>query len=251
MKKVKIAFKEFSLSFGERKVLSNLNLNFYEKKITALFGPSGGGKTILLKSINRLIDVYEDVKFQGDIYYNDKSVFEYKNVSELRRKIGFVSQKPQVLKASIFENLIFGLKLNNKKIKEGEALEKIEKICLNAGFWNEFKNRLNENAEILSMGQKQKICIARALSLEPDVLLLDEPTSDLDPISAAAIEDMLISLKESLTIIIATHNLQQASKISDYSVFLNEGKVIECDKTLKIFSYPSKIETENFLKGKI
>jgi|YNPMSStandDraft_1061717.scaffolds.fasta_scaffold07516_2 phosphate transport system ATP-binding protein len=250
MKTIKISFKNFSLNIGQKKILDNINLNIYQNKATSIFGPSGGGKTTLLKSINRLIDFAKDARIEGEIYFEDKNIFFIKEINSLRKKIGFVSQKPQVLNSSVLDNIILGLKLNSKQISTDEAFRRAEEVCSLIGFWDDIKSRLQEHASSLSMGEKQKVCIARALTLNPEVLLLDEPTSDLDLASSNSIEEMILKLKNSLTILIATHDLNQVSRISDYSIFLKEGKVIEYGKTLKMFSNPSNIETEKFIRGK-
>ncbi|MDI1472078.1 MAG: phosphate ABC transporter ATP-binding protein PstB [Thermodesulfovibrio sp.] len=249
---IKIEVKELNFYYGDFKALKNINLKVPTKKITALIGPSGCGKTTLLRCFNRMHDLYPDSRYEGTIYFNPYGInIVDKNIDllDLRRKIGMVFQRPNPFPKSIFENVAYGLKVNGIRDKK-LIQEKVEWALRASALWDEVKDRLKENAYSLSGGQQQRLCIARAIAIEPDVVLFDEPTSALDPISTAKIEELLIQLKEKLTIIIVTHNMQQAARVSDYTGFMYLGELIEFDKTDKIFTVPKEKLTEEYITGR-
>jgi phosphate transport system ATP-binding protein len=222
----------------------------YEKKVTALIGPSGCGKTTLLRSFNRMHDLYPGNKYKGEILLDGENILkEDYDLIKLRTKVGMVFQKPTPFPMSIFDNVAYGLKLRG--IKDKSVLEeRVEKALKQAALWEEVKDRLNQPATGLSGGQQQRLVIARALAVEPEVLLFDEPTSALDPISTAKIEELVVELKQNVTIIIVTHNMQQAARVSDYTAFMYLGELIEFNKTDIIFTAPDKKLTEDYISGK-
>ena len=225
-------------------------MNFYPGEITALIGPSGSGKSTLLRSINRMNDLVPSAKVTGKIMYKDGDIYSSKtDMVELRKEIGMVFQQPNPFPFSIYENVIYGLRL--KGVKDKAILdEAVEESLKAANIWDEVKDKLHSSALGLSGGQQQRVCIARVLAVNPDILLLDEPTSALDPISAGKIETMLLDLKERYTILIVTHSMQQASRISDRTAFFLNGELIEYDKTKKIFLDPKEQSTSDYVTGK-
>lgn len=245
-----IKIENFSLWYGETQALKNIDLSVSDNEITALIGPSGCGKSTCLKSINRMNDLIPTVKTQGDIKYNGTSVFKKDlDVNELRRDIGMVFQKPNPFPMSIYDNVAYGPRTHG--IKNKSRLDEIvEKSLQSAAIWDEVKDRLKKNALGLSGGQQQRLCIARALAVEPKVLLMDEPTSALDPISTFKIEELVLKLKEKYTIIIVTHNMQQAARISDNTAFFLLGELVEFGKTSMMFSNPNDARTEEYISGK-
>ncbi len=249
---LKIEVKDLNFYYGRVHALRDINLNVYEKKVTAIIGPSGCGKTTLLRCFNRMHDLYPGNRYEGKIVlYPDKVNIVGKEVDPImvRMRIGMVFQKPNPFPKSIYENVAYGLKL--KGIKKKSVLdEKVEQALRGAALWEEVKDRLHENAYSLSGGQQQRLCIARAIAPEPEVLLFDEPTSALDPISTAKIEDLIVELKNRLTILIVTHNMQQAARISDYTAFMYMGKLIEYGPTEKIFTKPDEKLTEDYITGR-
>lgn len=235
---------------GNIHILKNINMTVYKNKVTALIGPSGCGKTTLLRCFNRMHDLYAGNKYDGEIIFQGKNILSKDtDLNELRSKIGMVFQKPTPFPMNIFENIAYGLKLRGIKNRK-ELKEKVEKALKDAVLWDEVKDKLNTNAFGLSGGQQQRLCIARALAVEPEIILFDEPTSALDPISTAKIEELIISLKGRVTIIIVTHNMQQAARISDWTAFMMLGELIEYDKTEKIFTVPSNKLTEEYITGR-
>jgi len=235
---------------GNIHILKNINMTVYKNKVTALIGPSGCGKTTLLRCFNRMHDLYAGNKYDGEIIFQGKNILSKDtDLIELRSKIGMVFQKPTPFPMTIFENIAYGLKLRGIKNRK-ELKEKVEKALKDAVLWDEVKDKLNTNAFGLSGGQQQRLCIARALAVEPEIILFDEPTSALDPISTAKIEELIISLKGRVTIIIVTHNMQQAARISDWTAFMMLGELIEYDKTEKIFTVPSNKLTEEYITGR-
>ena len=226
--------KDLSLFYGKKQSLFDINMDFYPGEITALIGPSGSGKSTLLRSINRMNDLVPSAKVTGKIMYKDGDIYSSKtDMVELRKEIGMVFQQPNPFPFSIYENVIYGLRL--KGVKDKAILdEAVEESLKAANIWDEVKDKLHSSALGLSGGQQQRVCIARVLAVNPDILLLDEPTSALDPISAGKIETMLLDLKERYTILIVTHSMQQASRISDRTAFFLNGELIEYDKTKKI-----------------
>lgn len=245
-----IKIENFSLWYGETQALKNIDLSVSDNEITALIGPSGCGKSTCLKSINRMNDLIPTVKTQGDIKYNGTSVFKKDlDVNELRRDIGMVFQKPNPFPMSIYDNVAYGPRTHG--IKNKSRLDEIvERSLKSAAIWDEVKDRLKKNALGLSGGQQQRLCIARALAVEPKVLLMDEPTSALDPISTFKIEELVLKLKEKYTIIIVTHNMQQAARISDNTAFFLLGELVEFGKTSMMFSNPNDARTEEYISGK-
>ena len=242
--------KDLCLWYGENQALKNINISIPEKSITALIGPSGCGKSTFLKTLNRMNDLIPTVKITGEVSYNSKNIFDKDvDVNELRRDIGMVFQKPNPFPMSIYDNIAYGPRTHGitSKVKLDEIVEKALK---DAAIWDEVKDRLKKNALGLSGGQQQRLCIARALAVEPKVLLMDEPTSALDPISTSRIEELALQLKEKYTIIIVTHNMQQAVRISDNTAFFLLGELIEVDKTEKLFSQPADKRTEDYITGR-
>ena len=242
--------KDLSLFYGKKQSLFDINMVFYPGEITALIGPSGSGKSTLLRSINRMNDLVPSAKVTGKIMYKDSDIYSPKtDMVELRKEIGMVFQQPNPFPFSIYENVIYGLRL--KGIKDKAILdEAVEESLKAANVWDEVKDKLHSSALGLSGGQQQRVCIARVLAVNPDILLLDEPTSALDPISSGKIETMLLDLKERYTILIVTHSMQQASRISDRTAFFLNGELIEYDKTKKIFLDPKEQSTSDYVTGK-
>jgi phosphate transport system ATP-binding protein len=245
---IAIRVKNLTFYYGNTKVLKDINLEIPEKKVIAIFGPSGCGKTTLLRVFNRLYELVNNTKIEGEVELYGKSIFEIDPV-ELRSKVGMVFQKPNPFPKSIYENVAFGLKL--KGIRKREILDdKTEKALREAALWDEVKDKLKSSALELSGGQQQRLCIARALAVEPKVLLFDEPTSALDPIATAKIEDLMVNLSSRVTVIVVTHNMGQAARVSDYAAFLYMGELIEFGKTEKLFTTPEKRLTAEYLSGK-
>ncbi len=235
---------------GNMYVLKNINMTVYKNKVTALIGPSGCGKTTLLRCFNRMHDLYAGNKYEGKIIFQNKNILSKDtDLIELRSKIGMVFQKPTPFPMTIHENIAYGLKLKGIRNRT-ELKDRVEKALQDAALWEEVKDKLNTNAFGLSGGQQQRLCIARALAVEPEIILFDEPTSALDPISTAKIEELIVSLKDRVTIIIVTHNMQQAARISDWTGFMMLGELIEYDKTDKIFTVPSNKLTEEYITGR-
>jgi len=242
--------KDLNLWYGENHALKHINLDIFENEITAIIGPSGCGKSTYIKTLNRMVELVPAVKTSGEIYYRGRNIFD-KNyeVEELRTRVGMVFQKPNPFPKSIYDNIAYGPRIHgikNKKILD----EIVEKSLRGAAIWDEVKDRLKENAYGLSGGQQQRLCIARCLAIEPDVILMDEPTSALDPISTLKVEELIQELKKNFSIIIVTHNMQQAARISDKTAFFLNGEVIEYDQTNKIFSTPSDKRTEDYITGR-
>ncbi len=231
-------------------ILKNINMTVYKNKVTALIGPSGCGKTTLLRCFNRMHDLYAGNRYEGEIIFQGQNILSKDtDLIELRSKIGMVFQKPTPFPMTIFDNIAYGLKLKGIKNKT-ELKQRVEKALKDAVLWDEVKDKLNTNAFGLSGGQQQRLCIARALAVEPEIILFDEPTSALDPISTGKIEELIVSLKDKVTIIIVTHNMQQAARISDWTGFMMLGELIEYDKTDKIFTVPSNKLTEEYITGR-
>ena len=245
-----ITASNLELYYGDTNALKNINIKIEKNSITALIGPSGCGKSTFLKTLNRMNDLIPSVKISGNIYYKDKDIYGNGiDVNELRRDIGMVFQKPNPFPMSIYDNIAYGPRTHGIKSK-AKLDEIIEKSLRNAAIWDEVKDRLKKNALGLSGGQQQRLCIARALAVEPKILLMDEPTSALDPISTSNIEELTMQLKEKYTIVIVTHNMQQAVRISDYTAFFLLGELIEYGETEKVFSYPSDKRTEDYITGR-
>jgi ABC-type phosphate transport system, ATPase component len=245
--KTRMEVKNLNFYYGSSQALKNINMPIYDRKVTALIGPSGCGKTTLLRCLNRMHDLYPNNRYEGDILLDGESIFNM-DVIDLRSKVGMVFQKPTPFPMSIFDNVAFGLRL--KGIKGTELKDRVEKALKDAALWDEVKDRLKDSAFSLSGGQQQRLCIARAIAVEPEVLLFDEPTSALDPISTAKIEELIVELKKKITIVIVTHNMQQAARISDYTGFMYLGELVEFNPTEKIFTKPDNKLTEEYVTGR-
>jgi len=249
---LKAEARDLSFYYGQAKALKNISLPLYDKKVTALIGPSGCGKSTFLRCFNRMHDLYPDNHYEGEIilHPDDTNVLSDKvDPIEVRMRISMVFQKPNPFPKSIYENVAYGLRvrgINKKSILD----EKVEEALTNAALWNEAKDRLNDLAFNLSGGQQQRLCIARALAIDPEIMLFDEPTSALDPIATASIEELMDELKSRFTILIVTHNMQQAARVSDYTAFLYLGELIEYNETKKIFTNPDRKETEDYITGR-
>lgn len=245
-----LTVNDLCLWYGNTKALKNININIPEKSITALIGPSGCGKSTFLKTLNRMNDLIPGVKIEGEVCYNGNDIYgKDVGVNELRRNIGMVFQKPNPFPMSIYDNVAYGPRTHGITNK-AELDEIVERSLKDAAIWDEVKDRLKKNALGLSGGQQQRLCIARALAVEPDILLMDEPTSALDPISTSKIEELCTQLKEKYTIVIVTHNMQQAVRISDYTAFFLLGDLVEFSETEKMFSQPEDKRTEDYITGR-
>ena len=238
------------LWYGDNQALKNININIPENSITALIGPSGCGKSTFLKTLNRMNDLIPTVKISGNVFYGGRDIFDKSiDVNELRRDIGMVFQKPNPFPMSIYDNIAYGPRTHG--IKNRAKLDAIvEEALRGAAIWDEVKDRLKKSALGLSGGQQQRLCIARALAVKPKILLMDEPTSALDPISTSRIEDLTLQLKEKYTVVMVTHNKQQAVRISDYTAFFLLGELVEFGETEKIFSQPEDKRTEDYITGR-
>lgn len=245
-----ISVENLCLWYGDRQALKNVSIDIAERSITALIGPSGCGKSTFLKTLNRMNDLVPNVKITGEVNYNGENIFDSSlDVCDLRRHVGMVFQKPNPFPMSIYDNIAYGPRTHGIKSK-AKLDDIVENSLKGAAIWDEVKDRLKSNALGLSGGQQQRLCIARALAVEPDVLLMDEPTSALDPISTAKIEELAIQLKENYTIIIVTHNMQQAVRISDSTAFFLLGELVEYGNTEKLFSQPRDKRTEDYITGR-
>ncbi|MCY8009349.1 phosphate ABC transporter ATP-binding protein PstB [Bacillus haynesii] len=241
---------DLNLWYGEHHALKNINLTIPEYEITAIIGPSGCGKSTFIKTLNLMINMVPNVKMTGEISYNGTNVLNSKvDLVELRKKVGMVFQKGNPFPQSIFDNVAYGPRIHGLKNKK-ELNERVEKALVDVALWDEVKDRLQSQALGLSGGQQQRLCIARALATNPDVLLMDEPTSALDPVSTLKIEELMLKLKEKYTIAIVTHNMQQASRISDQTAFFLMGELIECNDTVKMFSSPDDYRTKDYITGR-
>ena len=248
--KYKLEAKNIDVFYGELKALNNINIGIMENAVTALIGPSGCGKSTFLRLFNRMNDYIDSFKLNGEIFIDNKNIYDKSIlVDELRKNVGMVFQKPNPFPKSIFENVAYGLKIQG--IKDKEFIKtRVKDALQQAALWDEVKDDQNKSALALSGGQQQRVCIARALAVEPSIILMDEPTSALDPIATAKVEKLIHTLKEKYTIIIVTHNMQQAGRISDYTAFFYMGDLIECDKTDTIFTNPKQERTENYITGR-
>ena len=245
-----ISVNDLCLWYGQTQALKNINMEIPEKSITALIGPSGCGKSTFLKTLDRMNDLVPGVKITGEVKYKEQNIYAPgTDVNELRRCIGMVFQKPTPFPMSIYDNVAYGPRTHGVR-KKSELDEIVERSLQGAAIWDEVKDRLKKSALGLSGGQQQRLCIARALAVEPDVLLMDEPTSALDPISTSKIEELATELKKNYTIVIVTHNMQQALRISDSTAFFLLGELVEYDNTEKLFSVPSDKRTEDYITGR-
>lgn len=245
----KFVIQELNLYYGEFHALKNISLDIAEQEITAFIGPSGCGKSTFLKTLNRMNDLVQDCQIEGKILLDKEDIYAGLPVAQLRKKVGMVFQKPNPFPMSIYDNIAYGPRTHGIQDKqELDAL--VEKSLRRAAIWDEVKDRLKKSALGLSGGQQQRLCIARALAIEPEVLLMDEPTSALDPISTAKIEELVLELKKRYTIVLVTHNMQQAVRISDRTAFFLLGEMVECGKTSSLFSTPVDQRTENYITGR-
>ena len=242
--------KGLNLWYGDKQVLKDINMKVLENEITAIIGPSGCGKSTFVKTLNRMIDNIPIVRTEGEILYNSQDIFNSEmKVEELRTKVGMVFQKPNPFPKSIFENVVYGPKIHGIKSKK-TLMEIAEQSLRGAALWEEVKDRLSDNAYGLSGGQQQRLCIARTMAVSPEVILMDEPTASLDPVATMKIEELMEDLKKEYTIIIVTHNMQQAARISDKTAFFLSGELIEFDKTNKVFGNPADKRTEDYITGR-
>lgn len=247
--KEKFKIENLQLHYGNYHALKGINLGINEKEITAFIGPSGCGKSTFLKTLNRMNDLVEGCKIEGKVLLDGENIYEGMNVNLLRKRVGMVFQKPNPFPMSVYDNIAFGPRTHG--IRSKEKLDAIVEDSLKkAAIWDEVKDRLKKSALGLSGGQQQRICIARALAVCPDVILMDEPTSALDPISTSKIEDLVLELKKQYTIVMVTHNMQQATRVSDNTVFFLLGEIIEAGKTEQIFSMPKEKKTEDYITGR-
>ena len=246
---MKIDVKDFNLYYGDFHALKNINIGMPEHEVSALIGPSGCGKSTLLKSLNRMNDLVPGVKITGRAALDGVDIYGNIDVNDLRRRVGMVFQKPNPFPMSVYDNVAYGPRTHGIRAR-GELDAIVEKSLRQAAIWDELKDRLKKSALALSGGQQQRLCIARALAGSPEVLLMDEPTSALDPISTSRIEDLINELKGQYTIVIVTHNMQQAARISDQTAFFLHGEMVECAPTLDIFAHPADKRTEDYITGR-
>ncbi|HEY0379922.1 MAG TPA: phosphate ABC transporter ATP-binding protein PstB [Pyrinomonadaceae bacterium] len=247
---VKADVEDLNFFYGKNQALKNINLSFPANQVTAIIGPSGCGKSTLLRCLNRIHDLYPDTRYEGRIILQPSGVdiiSPETDPLEMRMRIGMVFQKPNAFPKSIFDNVAFGLRLQGEE--KGLVEEKVEQALKSAVLWNEVKDRLRQSAYALSGGQQQRLCIARALATDPEMLIFDEPTSALDPVATARIEDLIVTLKEQVTIIIVTHNMQQAARVSDHTAFMYLGELVEFSETKRMFEAPSEKLTEDYITG--
>lgn len=245
----KLIVDNLDLYYGDFHALKSINLEIPANGITAFIGPSGCGKSTLLKSLNRMNDLVKDCRITGKVILDGKDIYQDVDINSLRKKVGMVFQKPNPFPMSIYDNIAFGPRTHGIHAK-AQLDEIVERSLKQAAIWDEVKDRLNKSAMGLSGGQQQRLCIARALAIEPEVLLMDEPTSALDPISTSKIEDLAVTLKDKYSIVMVTHNMQQAVRVSDQTAFFLMGELIECNQTSQLFSLPQDEKTENYITGR-
>jgi len=247
----KITASNVNLHYGQKQALFDVNINFKEKSVTALIGPSGCGKSSFLRCLNRMNDTILNCKIAGEILLDGKNIYhDDLDLVLLRARVGMVFQKPNPFPKTIYENVAYGPKIHGLFRKKSELDNIVEESLTKAGLWNEIKDRLHDQASALSGGQQQRLCIARTIAIEPEIILMDEPCSALDPIATAKIEELIDELKENFTIIIVTHSMQQAARVSDMTAFFNMGKIVECDTTDKIFTNPTNQQTQDYITGR-
>jgi len=247
----KIEIKNFNLWYTDFHALKNINVNIEEKRITAMIGPSGCGKSTLLRSLNRINDTIEGVHTEGEIFINGRNIYDYQtDVDKLRRNVGMVFQRPNPFPLSVFENVAFGLRVNRIASSKSVIEETVEKSLRAVLLWDDLKDDLKKNALSLTLEEQQRLCIARVIAVRPQIILLDEPCSALDPVATQRIEDLMMQLKNNYTIVIVTHNMQQAARVSEDTAYMLLGELIEFDKTEKIFTSPSRKETDDYISGR-
>ncbi len=250
LNKIKIQATDVNFFYGTNHAIKNLSMNIYDNKVTAFIGPSGCGKSTFLRMLNKMNDLVPNTRAEGSLLFEGQNILEKKiDVVSIRKKVGMVFQKPNPFPKTIYQNIAYGLEVNGVKDKH-YIKEKVEDSLKKSALWNEVKDRLHTSALMLSGGQQQRLCIARCLAVEPHVILFDEPCASLDPISTAKVEELILELKKDYTIVIVTHNMQQAARVSDYTAFMYLGELIECDKTEIIFTIPKEEKTEQYLSGK-
>jgi len=248
---VKIAVDNLNFYYGAKRALDGINIQIRSNLVTAFIGPSGCGKSTFLRTLNRMNDIIPLTRVEGAVQIDGKSIYDSKvDVVQLRRRVGMVFQKSNPFPKSIFENVAYGLRINGLTKSKAETNERVEESLRQAAIWEEVKDRLHESALALSGGQQQRLCIARALAIKPEILLMDEPASALDPIATQRIEELIYDLKKSYTIVIVTHNMQQAARVSDFTAFFWLGRLIEFDRTDKMFTAPSEKLTEDYVTGR-
>ena len=248
---VRVAAKNFNFWNGTHSALRNISMDIYEKQVTAIIGPSGCGKSTFLRSLNRMNDVISNVRMEGEILIDEQNILSPEiDVVTLRRNVGMVFQQPNPFPKSIFDNIAYGLRINGIANSSSERSSRVEEALRQAAIWDEVKDRLHKNALSMSGGEQQRLCIARALAVRPEILLMDEPASALDPISTAKIEDLIFRLKKDYTIIIVTHNMQQAARVSDHTAFFLQGELVEYGPTVRIFTNPRDKRTEDYITGR-
>jgi phosphate transport system ATP-binding protein len=248
---VRVAVKKFSFWYGTRRALRDISMDIYEKGVTAIIGPSGCGKSTFLRSLNRMNDVIDSIRMEGEIMVDGQNIISPEiDVVSLRRNIGMVFQQPNPFPKTIFENIAYGLRINGIVKSSSELHSRVEEALRQAAIWEEVKDRLHKSALSMSGGEQQRLCIARALAVRPEILLMDEPASALDPISTAKIEELIFQLKKLYTIVIVTHNMQQAARVSDYTAFFLQGELIELGETVQIFTTPQNKRTEDYITGR-
>ena len=246
----KISARNLNFYYGDHQALVNNSLDVAANKVTAIIGPSGCGKSTHLRIYNRIFELYRNQKVSGEVLLDGRNILDPSwDVLELRRRVGMIFQKPTPFPMSVFDNVAYGLRLHYR-MNRGEMMARVETSLRQAALWDEVKDKLDKPGTALSGGQQQRLCIARAIAVEPEVVLMDEPTSAIDPVATAKIEDLIASLKDNFTIVIVTHNMQQAARISDYTAFFYQGLIVEFGNTRKIFTNPSKKQTEDYITGR-
>ena len=246
----KLSIQNLNFFYGQFKALKDVSLVISEKKVTAFIGPSGCGKSTLLRTLNRMFELYPEQCAEGEIIFGGENILQSKlDIAILRAKIGMVFQKPTPFPMSIYENIAFGVRLF-EKMSKGEMDERVEWALQKSALWGEVKDKLHQSGNSLSGGQQQRLCIARAIAVKPEVLLLDEPCSALDPISTAKVEELIVELKEDYTVVIVTHNMQQAARVSDYTAYMYLGEMVEFGETRQMFMKPARQETEDYITGR-
>jgi phosphate transport system ATP-binding protein len=247
---IKVAVRNLNFYYGTHQALKNNDIDIRERKVTAVIGPSGCGKSTHLRTYNRIFELYREQRAEGEIILDGENILSHSvDVLELRRKIGMIFQKPTPFPMSVYDNVAYGLKLHFK-LNRNETAARVEAALRGASLWDEVKDKLKKSGLSLSGGQQQRLCIARAIATEPEVLLMDEPTSAIDPVGTLKVENLIEELKERFTIVIVTHNMQQAARVSDYTAFFYEGEIVEFDQTDKIFTKPSCKQTEDYITGR-
>ena len=249
MAKIEFQVEHLNLYYDKFHALHDLTLDIYQNEITALIGPSGCGKSTFIKTLNRMNDLVEGCKIDGTIKLNNVDIYKDYDIIDLRKKVGMVFQKPNPFPMSVYDNIAYGPRIHGLK-KKAQLDDIVEEALTKAFIWDEVKDRLKKSALALSGGQQQRLCIARALSISPEVVLMDEPTSALDPLSTLKIEDLVLELKKDYTIVMVTHNMQQAGRVSDYTAFFLNGDIVEYDRTSKIFEFPQDKRTEDYITGR-